>query len=111
MAGVMVSGVARPILIAFFWILGKGMFGSPDDPSDGLVELEAEDRFNFKEHLADIKVPTLVIGGEKDCLYPIRETAEGIPSAKLILYKDSGHMAMMKRRFKQDIRAFLTEGS
>jgi hypothetical protein len=40
------------------------MFGSPSDPSDGLVELEAEDRFNFKERLIDIKMSTLVIGGE-----------------------------------------------
>jgi pimeloyl-ACP methyl ester carboxylesterase len=85
------------------------MFGSPDDPSDGLVELEAEDRFNFEEHLADIKVPTLIIGGENDCFYLIRETAEGIPSARLILYKKAGHMAMMKRRFRLEILAFLTE--
>jgi len=54
-------------------------------------------------------VPTLVIGGEKDWFYLIRETAEGIASAKLILHKNAGHMAMMKRRFKQDILAFLTE--
>jgi pimeloyl-ACP methyl ester carboxylesterase len=111
MAGVMVSGAIKPLAIAFFWILGKGMFGSSDSPSDGLVELEAEHRFNFKEHLADIKVPTLVIGGEKDRFYPIRETAEGIPSAKLILHKNAGHMAMMKRRFRLDILAFLTEDS
>jgi pimeloyl-ACP methyl ester carboxylesterase len=109
MAGVMVSGLARPLVIAFFWILGKGMFGSPDSPFDGLVELEAEDRFNFEEHLTDIKVPTLVIGGENDCFYLIRKTAEGIPSAKLILHKNAGHMAMTKRRFRLDILAFLTE--
>lgn len=111
MAGVMVSGPVRPLVVAFFWLLGKGMFGSPDSPSDGIVELEAEDSFNFKEHLADIKAPTLVIGGERDCFYVIRETAEGIPSAKLILHKNAGHMAMTKRRFRLDILAFLTEDS
>ena len=110
LAGGMTSGAMRPLLIAFFWILGKGMFGSPTEPSDGLVELEAEDKFNFKDHLADIKVPTLVIGGENDCFYPIRETAAGIPSAKLILYKNAGHMAMVKRQFREDVTAFLTEG-
>ena len=111
MAGGIASGLMRPLLMAFFWILGKGMFGSPREPSDGLAELEAEDKFNFNDHLADIKVPTLVIGGENDCLYPIRETAAGIPSAKLILYENAGHMAMMKRQFSRDVLAFLTEGT
>jgi len=111
MASGMTSGAMRPVLTAFFWILGKGMFGVSDDPSDGLVELEAEDKFNFKERLADIKVPTLVIGGENDYFYPIRETAFGIPSAKLILYEGVGHGAMMKRQFSEDVTAFLTEGS
>ena len=85
------------------------MFGSPDNPSDGLAELEAEDRFDFKERLAEIKVPTLVIGGENDRFYPVQETAAGIPSAKLILYKNAGHTAVMKRRFNRDVLAFLTD--
>jgi len=109
MAGVMASGMISPVLKSFFWILGRGMFGSPDDPSDGLAELEAEDRFNFKERLVGIKMPTLVIGGENDRFYPVPETAAGIPSAKLILYKNAGHMAVMKRRFNRDVLAFLTE--
>jgi len=109
MAGGMASGMMRPLLLGFFWILGRGIFGSPSDPSDGLAELEAEDRFNFKERLTDIKVPTLVIGGENDCFYPIGETAAGIPSARLILYKNAGHMAMMKRQFSRDVLAFLTQ--
>ena len=111
MAGVMVSGMISPVLKSLFWMLGKGTFGNPKDPSDGLVELEAEDRFNFQEHLSDIKVPTLVIGGENDRFYPVRETAAGIPSAKLVLYKNAGHMAIMKRRFNRDVLAFLTEES
>ena len=83
----------------------------PPDPSDGLVEIEAEDKHDFKERLAEIKVPTLVIGGENDCFYPIRETAARIPSARLILYKNAGHMAIMKRQFGEDVLAFLTEGT
>jgi pimeloyl-ACP methyl ester carboxylesterase len=111
MAGGMISGVMRPLSIAFFWVLGRGMFGAPNDPSDGLVELEAEERFNFKERLADIKVPTLVIGGANDGFYPISETAAGIATARLILYKNAGHMAMMKRQFSRDVLAFLTQDS
>ena len=109
MADLISTGVIRLILRSVFWLFGKGMFGSPDSPSDGLVEIEAEDKHNFKEHLADIEAHTLVIGGEKDFLYPIRETAEGIPNARLILYKGAGHGAMMKRQFAEDVLSFLKD--
>ena len=68
-----------------------------NDMSDGIVELDAEDKFNFKERLSEIKVPTLVIGGAEDPLYLMRETAEGIPGARLILHEKAGHTAMMKK--------------
>ncbi len=110
LAGATTSGVTKPVLISLMWLFGRIMFGSPSNPSDGLIEIEAEDIHNFKERLADIKVPTLVIGGEKDPLYPIAETAAGIPNAKLILYKGVGHLAMMKSQFSHDIVDFLTEG-
>jgi pimeloyl-ACP methyl ester carboxylesterase len=84
------------------------MFGSPKTPSDGIVEIEAEDKFNFKDHLAEIKAPTLVIGGDKDFFYPIRETADHIPNAKLVLYEGAGHSAVMKRQFGRDVLEFLT---
>ena len=109
LAGVMASGVARPLLIALLWMMGESMFKSANDPSDGLVELEAEDRFNFKERLAEIKTPTLVIGGANDQFYPVAETGAGIPSARVIIYPNAGHMVSMKRRFNQDVLAFLTE--
>ena len=108
MADGMTSGVLNPAFKILFWLFGKVIFGAVDNVSDGLVELEAEDQFNFKEHLAEIKTPTMVIGGENDNFYPIRETADGIPGAKLILYKKVGHTAMFKRQFNRDVISFLT---
>ena len=89
------------------------MHAAPADPSDLLVTLEAEDKHDFKERLAEIKAPTLVIGGEEDSFYPIRETAAGIPNAELILYEGFGHNAMSanKRQFQEDILAFLNKGA
>jgi len=110
-SGMMPRGVKRLSFKSLFWLFGKRVFGAPSNPSDGLVELEAEDKHDFKERLAEIKMPTLVIGGEEDFFYPIRETAAGIPSAKLILYEGVGHGAMMKRQFSEDVTAFLTEGT
>jgi len=109
MAAAMSGGMMRGFFIPMAWLMGSQFFGKPSDPSDGLVELEAEDRFNFKDFLTGIKVPTLVIGGEKDGFYPISETAAGIPGARAAVYKNSGHMAMMKSGFNRRILDFLLE--
>ncbi len=104
------KGIKKQFLKSFMWLFGKSMFDAFNDPSDGLVEVEAEVNHNFTSHqLAEIKAPTLVIGGEEDKFYLNHETAEGIPNAKLILYTGFGHNACddNKRQFQTDIMAFL----
>jgi non-heme chloroperoxidase len=89
------------------WLLGP--LSIPADPSDGIVEIEAEDRHDLSDHLDKIKADTLMIGGEEDFFYPVRETARKIPNAKLVLYPNLGHNAMFarSRQFGEEIRAFL----
>lgn len=85
--------------------------GVPRDPSDFVVTVKAEDRHNFKDRLGQIQVPTLVAGGDKDPFYTaalFRETAGGIPNARLVLYHDVGHPASGKL-FNQDVLQFLKE--
>jgi pimeloyl-ACP methyl ester carboxylesterase len=103
------AGPVKPVAAVVFWLLGKIVFENPHDPADGVAELEAEDKFDFKNRLVEIKEPTLVIGGDKDCFYPVRETAERIPDAQLILYKNTGHTAMLKPHFNRDVMNFLTK--
>ena len=107
--GVYPRGIKKHMFKLLMWLLGA--FGAPADPSDGLIEIEAEDKHNFKERLPEIKMPTLVIGGEEDFFYPIRETAKGIPNAKLVLYEGFGHNTMFdnKRQFNEDVLTFLIE--
>ncbi len=91
---------------AFF---GKSILGKPDDPSDLVATIEAEDRHNFKERLSEIKAPTLVVAGENDPFYSatlFRETSEGIPGSKLIIYEGMGHPASGEQ-FAKDLREFL----
>jgi pimeloyl-ACP methyl ester carboxylesterase len=84
---------------------------TPKDPTDLIVTVEAEDVHNFKDRLAEITAPALIVAGEQDPFYTpalFRETAAGIPHARLCLYAGMGHPASGKQ-FKQDVLAFLKE--
>jgi len=100
-------GIAKHVFKWFMWLLGP--LSIPTDPSDGIVEIEAEDRHDLSDSLNKIKADTLVIGGEEDFFYPVRETARKIPNARLVLYPNLGHNAMFarSRQFGEEIRTFL----
>lgn len=106
-----VKGVlSRPVV----WLVAlvAGTFFAPKDPSDLIVTIEAEDKFNFRERLAEITAPTLVVAGDRDPFYSaelFRETAAGIPHARLILYEGKGY-GVVGRQFNRDVLAFLREG-
>ena len=107
MDGVYPRGIKKHLWKLFMWLFAS--FMKPDDPTDLLLVMEAEDKHDFKDRLAEIKAPTLVIGGEEDFFYPIRETAAGIPNAELIVYAGFGHNVVddNKRQFQEDILVFL----
>ena len=106
------KGFKRVVLKPLYWVLSLfagPIMGIPDDPTDLAVTIEAEDRHDFRERLSEIKAPTLVIAGDKDPFYSaqlFRDTAAGIPGAKLVLYEGMGHPAKGKQ-FKEELRAFL----
>jgi len=107
------KGVMKPLARPLTWLAAQAMgrLGAPEDASDLVITVEAEDKFNFKDRLAEIKAPTLVAGGMDDPFYTpdlFRETAEGIPNARLALYTGVGHPASGKQ-FEQDVLAFLRE--
>jgi len=102
--------VARPV--AWLGALLAGRFVVPEIPADLVVTIEAEDKFNFKERLGQIAAPTLVVAGDRDPFYTValfRETAEGIPNVRLILYEGLGH-PVHGQQFDRDVRMFLNEG-
>ena len=101
------KGIAKHVFKLFMGLMGPLMISA--DPSDGIVEIEAEDRHDLSDRLDMIQAETLVIGGEDDFFYPVRETAEKIPNALLVLYPNLGHNAMFvrSRQFGEEIKAFL----
>lgn len=87
------------------------VLNAPDNGSDLVVTVEAEDKHNFRERLAEIKAPTLVIAGNRDPFYTeslFCETAAGIPNSRLVLYEGVGHPAGGKQ-FGRDVLKFLQE--
>jgi pimeloyl-ACP methyl ester carboxylesterase len=101
------KGIARHLFKWFMWLMGSLMI--PGNPADGIVEIEADDRYDLRDQLDKIKADTLVIGGEEDFFYAIGETAGRIPGARLVLYPNLGHNAMFvrSRQFGEEIKAFL----
>src|SRR5262249_36892295 len=82
-------GPLRPVARA----LARSML--PDDPTDMLVTLDAEDVFDVEADLHRITAPTLVIGGTKDRFYTrqlFEDTAAGVPRGRLPLFDGWGHV-------------------
>jgi pimeloyl-ACP methyl ester carboxylesterase len=82
------QGPMRPVAA----LAGRAM--APDDPSDLLITLDAEDVFDVEADLARITAPTLVIGGTKDVFYSrelFEGTAAGVRDGRLHLFEGWGH--------------------
>lgn len=56
--------------------------------------------YPLRERLRQITAPTLVVWGEDDPLIPVRDAwvfGELIPEARVVVYEDTGHVAMLER--------------
>ena len=79
--------------------------------SDVMVEAEAEVAFDARPILTQIKVPVLLINGDKDFYFPVplvQETVRLIPDCTLKVYPGKGHLgAFMSRQLAPDILDFI----
>jgi len=81
----------------------------------GFVDaLDALTDYPIRDRLGSIAAPTLVVWGEDDPLVPVRdawEFGERIPDARVVVYEDTGHVAMLERpdAFNALVREFLDE--
>jgi pimeloyl-ACP methyl ester carboxylesterase len=68
---------------------------------------------SIKDHIGDIKAPTLILWGADDQLIPVEaahEYHDAIKGSKLIVYPDAGHVLQedLPDQSAADVRAFLT---
>jgi pimeloyl-ACP methyl ester carboxylesterase len=94
----------------------KGRLRRPTDPRGLSMQWEAICHFDFREHLASIEKPVLILHGEEDRLTPIRaaeQLASGLPNATLVRLKDVGHSPQVEAidRFNAALSDFLGVGA
>lgn len=83
---------AKLAVASLLWMLGPTL--SPSDPSDMLVTIDAEDRFDVMGRLERITASTLVIGGGRDELYSpeiFEATGAHIPDGRTVVLAGTGH--------------------
>jgi pimeloyl-ACP methyl ester carboxylesterase len=76
--------------------------------------LQAVLDYDVRERLPEIACPTLIVWGERDLLISVRDAdvfAERIPNSRKVIFKDTGHVAMLERpqAFNPLLRDFLAE--
>lgn len=76
--------------------------------------LRASLEYDFRDRLPEIRVPTLIVWGEKDSIIPVKDAHEFerlIPDSRKVVMKDTGHIAMAERpeTFNDLMMDFLAE--
>jgi pimeloyl-ACP methyl ester carboxylesterase len=89
----------------FFKGVGKPGFGDA---------LRASLDYDFRQRLPEVKVPTLIVWGEKDAIIPVRDASEFerlIPDSRKVVMRDTGHIPMAERSqaFNDLLVEFLAE--
>jgi pimeloyl-ACP methyl ester carboxylesterase len=106
------TGLWKLLSPPLVWMVAQLLsLGGTPDLSDLIVTIEAEDQHAFRDRLSEISAPTLVIAGVDDPFYSLalfRETAAGIPHARLVIYEKMRHPAIGKQ-FEREVLAFLKE--
>jgi pimeloyl-ACP methyl ester carboxylesterase len=93
------AGPGGRLMAGLMWLAGP--LSHPDDPSDMIATIRAEDAFDAAGWLDRIAAPTLVVAGARDRFYSpelFRETARRIPDARLLLYPRKGHVGVLAHR-------------
>jgi pimeloyl-ACP methyl ester carboxylesterase len=84
---------------------------SVENPADTAAMIRAEDGFDVRDRLQDIRTDTLVICGARDYFWSLdmfAETAYRMPHGRLVMYPDLGHGLVTSPRFVADVVAFLS---
>jgi pimeloyl-ACP methyl ester carboxylesterase len=92
--------------LAYELMLGSGKPGF-------VPAFDALTSYDFKDRLAEIEIPVLLVWGENDMLVPVVDSSRYQrmigPNARRVIFSDTGHVPMIERpsRFHELLSEFL----
>jgi pimeloyl-ACP methyl ester carboxylesterase len=95
--------------------MGRSMYGKTHRyfANDVIVEAEAELACDARDVLPLIRVPVLLMGGDRDPYFPrevYEETARLVPDCTLRLYEGKGHdLSVFDERLARDVLDFVRQ--
>jgi pimeloyl-ACP methyl ester carboxylesterase len=112
----MYTGIRRSLYGFLVRHTSERLLPKPVNPSDYVVSMEACLDHDAADRLGDVRIPTLVVGGAQDDLFPetlLRRTAKLIPESTLRLIEETGHGAFHERKrvFGEAVKEFIGVGS
>ncbi len=88
------AGLARPPLRAAGWALGPLLWPAAGDLREMAALIAAEDAFDLRARLGDVRAPTLVVAGGRDPYYDagaFEQVARGVHDGRLVRFARRGH--------------------
>ena len=105
------AALARPPLAAFGRAAGPLLWPDAGDLRDMAAVIEAEDAFDLRARLGDVRAPTLVVAGGRDAYYEadaFEALARGVADGRLVRFPRRGHGTVVADpRFVPAVEAFL----
>ena len=94
-------------------LIGRAVFADElCPPGDVLTEVRAETSFDSRPVLPTIRVPVLIVSGDRDRFFPpaiIDETAALVPDCTVVRYRGRGHLGTgTDKRVAADVLEFLS---
>ena len=88
------AALARPPLAAAGWALGPLLWPHAGDLRDMAALIDAEEAFDLRARLHEVRAPVLVVAGGRDPYYDagaFEQLARGVPDGRLVRYARRGH--------------------
>lgn len=107
------AALAHPPLAAAGWALGPLLWPQAGTMRELAALAEAEDRYDLRERLGEVRARTLVVAGGRDPYYDagaFEQVARGVRDGRLVRFARRGHVTVaLDPRFAPAVAAFLVE--
>ncbi len=105
------AALAKPLLALAGWALGPLLWPDAGAMEDMAALIAAEDAYDVRERVGEVRAPTLVVAGGRDPYYDagaFEHVARGVPDGRLVRFARRGHATVAADpRFAATVTRFL----